>query len=189
MLSIAYTATYYTVQTSKFKPLEFRVSVAARRSDFNSAIEEPKDEKSRNTIIVHDVAIANCLFIIATSRLKIKFSISPLRGTKSPNFNVGNVVLQLKLFVSKRGKCPDASERCICLGLRGSCDYSQRRRRKRFDWRNNSAKSIDSRSLGQISHGLVTFVSVGKRFLLPRISHVDPRLLDPQLVSLDHRTV
>lgn len=55
------------------------------------------------------------------------------------------------------------------FALRGSCDYSQRRRRKRFDSRNNSAKSIDSRSVEQISHGLVTFVSVVKRFLLPRI--------------------
>lgn len=73
--------------------------------------------------------------------------------------------------------------------MRESCDYSQRRRRKRFDWRNNSAESIDSRSLGQISHELVTFVSVVKRFLLPRISHVDPRLLHLQLVSLDCRTV
>lgn len=70
---------------SKLKPLEFPVSVAARRSDFNSAIEEPKDEKSRDKIILYGVAIANCVFIIATSAFEnqsIKFSISRLRRTK-----------------------------------------------------------------------------------------------------------
>lgn len=71
--------------------MESRVSVAAR-----SAIEEPKDEKSRNKIIVYGVGIENCVFIIATSAFEnrsIEFSISRLRRATSPNFNV---VLQLK---------------------------------------------------------------------------------------------